>query len=93
LPTNNLKENPNGESYRDRISATGSSDLLGWAGSVLAPRVQSVFDEFSAKYGWETQAKSSSVAESVDELEDGRYRMAKFKHQNAQFARSKVPHE
>ncbi len=41
----------------------------------------------------ETQAKSSSVAESVDELEDGRYRMAKFKHQNAQFARSKVPRE
>jgi hypothetical protein len=40
-----------------------------------------------------TQAKSSSVAESVDELEDGRYRMAKFKHQNAQFARSKVPRE
>ncbi len=41
----------------------------------------------------ETQAKPSSVAESVDELEDGRYRMAKFKHQNAQFARSKVPRE
>ncbi len=41
----------------------------------------------------ETQAKSSSVADSVDELEDGRYRMAKFKHQNAQFARSKAPRE
>ena len=52
MPTNNLKENPNGESYRDRIAATGSPDLLGWAGSILAPRVQSVFDEFSAKYGW-----------------------------------------
>ena len=51
LPTNNWKENPNGESYRSQIAATGSPDLLGWNGSVLAPRVQSVFDEYSSNYG------------------------------------------
>jgi hypothetical protein len=52
LVGNNWKENPNGESYVQRLSAAGRSDVLDWARTVLAPRVQSVFDEFSEKYGW-----------------------------------------
>jgi hypothetical protein len=52
LITNDWKENPDGQSYRSRIAATRSPDLLGWAGSVLAPRIQTVFEEYSAKYGW-----------------------------------------
>lgn len=52
MPTNNWKENPNGESYVQRISAAGRSDVLDWARAVLAPRVQSVFTEFSKEYGW-----------------------------------------
>ena len=52
MPTNNWKENPNGESYVQRISAEGRSDVLDWARTTLAPRVQRVFTEFSDKYGW-----------------------------------------
>lgn len=52
MPTNNWKENPNGESYVQRISAAGRSDILDWARAVLAPRVQSVFDDFSKRYDW-----------------------------------------
>lgn len=52
MPTNNWKENPNGESYVQRIGAAGRSDVLDWARTVLAPRVQRVFTEFSDKYGW-----------------------------------------
>jgi hypothetical protein len=52
LVFNDWKENPNGENYVKRASAAGSPDVLEWARDVLAPRVQSVYDEFSAKYGW-----------------------------------------
>lgn len=52
LVTNDWKAEPNGQTYRQGISEAGRSDLLGWAASVLAPRVQSVFEEFSSKYGW-----------------------------------------
>jgi hypothetical protein len=52
LVTNNWKENPDGQDYRSRISAAGRSDVLGWAESVLAPAVQAVFEDFSARYGW-----------------------------------------
>jgi hypothetical protein len=52
MPTNNWKENPNGEGYLQRLSAAGRSDVLDWTRTVLAPRVQSVFDEYSKKYGW-----------------------------------------
>ena len=52
MPTNNWKENPNGESYVQRIGAEGRSDVLDWARAVLAPRVQRVFDDFSKRYGW-----------------------------------------
>jgi len=38
--------------------------------------------------GTKAPVKSASAAEKVDELEDGRYRMAQFKHQNAQLRRS-----
>jgi hypothetical protein len=41
-----------------------------------------------ATAGTTPPVKLSSASEQVDELEDGRYRMAKFKHQNAQFRRS-----
>lgn len=52
MPTNNWKENPNGESYVQRIGAEGRSDVLDWARATLAPRVQRVFDEYSERYGW-----------------------------------------
>ena len=52
LVMNDWKANPNGEDYQARIRAAGSPDLLEWARDVLAPRVQSVFDEFSSRYGW-----------------------------------------
>ena len=52
MPTNNWKENPNGEGYVQRLRAAGRSDVLDWARTVLAPRVQSVFDEYSKKYDW-----------------------------------------
>jgi len=59
MPTNNWKENPNGESYVQRFSAAGRSDVLDWARTVLAPRVQSVFNEYSKKYDWGDPGKIS----------------------------------
>jgi hypothetical protein len=59
MPTNNWKENPNGESYVQRLSAAGRSDVLDWARTVLAPRVQSVFEEYSKKYDWGNPGKIS----------------------------------
>jgi hypothetical protein len=58
-PTNNWNENPNGESYVQRIGAAGRSDVLDWARAVLAPRVQRVFDEFSDRYEWGDAGKLS----------------------------------
>jgi hypothetical protein len=52
MPSNNWKENTNGESYLQRISAAGRPDVLEWARDVLAPRVQAVFDDFSKRYDW-----------------------------------------
>ena len=52
MPTNNWKENQNGESYVQRIGAEGRSDVLDWARAYLAPRVQRVFNDFSERYDW-----------------------------------------
>jgi hypothetical protein len=52
MPTNDLKVNPNGQGYVQRIGAAERSDVLDWARSVLAPRVQRVFEEFAEKYQW-----------------------------------------
>jgi len=52
LVSNNWLEEKNGESYQQRVSASGRSDLLGWGRDVLAPRVQAVFNDFSQRYGW-----------------------------------------
>ncbi|RTL37174.1 MAG: hypothetical protein EKK53_21630 [Burkholderiales bacterium] len=52
MPTNDWKEAPNGQAYVGRIEAAGRPDVLDWARSVLAPRVQRVFDDFSERYGW-----------------------------------------
>jgi hypothetical protein len=52
MPTNDWKANPNGQTYVQRISAAGRSDVLDWARSVLAPRVQRVFEQFAEKYQW-----------------------------------------
>lgn len=62
MPTNNWKENPNGESYVQRLSAAGRSDVLDWARTVLAPRVQSVFDEYSKNTTGATQDQSASAS-------------------------------
>ena len=52
MPSNNWKENPNGQSYIQRIGAAGRSDLLDWTRDFLAPRVQRVFDDFAKRYDW-----------------------------------------
>lgn len=52
LRTNNWVEQPNGEGYRQRISAAGRPDVLEWAERVLGPAVQAVFEDFSKRYGW-----------------------------------------
>lgn len=63
LVMNDWKENPDGEGYRQRISEAYGPDLLRWAGSVLAPRVQSVFQQFSSKYGWGDPGKAYDAAD------------------------------
>lgn len=63
MASNNWKENPNGESYIQRVSAAGRSDVLDWARAVLAPRVQSVFKDYSRRYGWGNPGSFDFVAE------------------------------
>jgi hypothetical protein len=73
LVSNDWLENQNGEAYLFRISETGRSDLLGWVRDFLAPRVQSVFTEYSDKYDWgdpgqlqfSNQAANNGSAEEV----------------------------
>jgi hypothetical protein len=75
MPTNDWKENPNGESYIQGIGAAGRSDVLEWATTVLSPRVQKVYEEYSKKYGWgdtkgQAEAEESGLRESR-EIPDG----------------------
>jgi hypothetical protein len=70
LRTNDWKESPNGEGYRQRLSASGRSDVLGWAADVLAPRVQSVFDDFSKRYGWGDPGKINLEPVTQEEFEE-----------------------
>jgi predicted house-cleaning NTP pyrophosphatase (Maf/HAM1 superfamily) len=41
---------PNGEDYRQRISAAGRRDLLEYLASTLAPKVQTVDEEFAKEH-------------------------------------------
>jgi hypothetical protein len=52
LQSNNWKENPDGQDYIQTITSAGRSDVLERARSVLGPRIQQVYEEFSEKYGW-----------------------------------------
>jgi len=52
MPSNNWRENSDGQDYVGRIRAEGRSDVLDWAANVLAPRIQQVFEDFSQRYGW-----------------------------------------
>ena len=52
MPTNNWKENPNGQTYVQGIRSEGRPDVLDWARAVLAPRVDAVFRDFADRYSW-----------------------------------------
>lgn len=67
LVFNDWKESPNGEGYRSRISEAYGPDLLDWARDVLAPRVQSVFNEFSSRYGWGDPGRVDTLFERAAE--------------------------
>jgi hypothetical protein len=64
LLTNDWKENPDGQAYRSRIVSAGRSDVLGWAESVLAPQIQAVHDDFSARYGWGQEGQGRTLSQS-----------------------------
>ena len=64
MPGNNWKEFPDGQAYRQRARAAGRSDVLDWATSVLAPRVDAVVKEFANRYGWDQQP-ASGLAKSA----------------------------
>ena len=70
LVSNNWKEASRGQGFADQVRQAGRPDLLGWTRDVLAPRVQSVFDEFSGKYGWGDPGR-------VEDLFDGPSRSAR----------------
>lgn len=61
MPTNNWKENSDGQDYIQRASAEGRPDVLGWAATVLAPRIQAVFADFSKRYKWGEPGNLSSI--------------------------------
>ena len=67
MPSNNWKDDTNGEDYTRRIRAEGRPDVLGWARDILAPRVQLVNDEFSKKYGWGDPGQFKFSRKSEDE--------------------------
>ncbi|MDZ7753841.1 MAG: hypothetical protein U5S82_19900 [Gammaproteobacteria bacterium] len=49
---NDWEADPDGESYRQRISGAGQPDLQRWVERDLYPRVLGVNETFSKKYGW-----------------------------------------
>ena len=59
------KENPDGSEYISRASAAGRSDVLKWAAAVLAPRIQRINEEYSAKYNWGNPGKQYVYEEEV----------------------------
>lgn len=76
MMTNNWETNQIGQAYRSWLGAAGRPDVLEWARSVLAPRGQAVFEDFSKRYGW-GDAGSLDFSEaparpSADGLQDGR---------------------
>jgi hypothetical protein len=71
MPTNDWKVNPNGQGYVQRIGAAGRSDVLDWARSVLAPRVQRVFEQFAEKYQWGDPGRIQFSNRAVDDGDGG----------------------
>jgi hypothetical protein len=67
MPTNDWEVNPNGQGYIQGISAAGRSDVLDWARSVLAPRVQRVFEQFAEKYQWGDPGRIQFSRRAVDD--------------------------
>ena len=65
MPTNNWKENPDGQTYIQRAGAEGRSDVLEWATDFLGPRFQKVFEDFSARYGWGDPGQVPGAQEKV----------------------------
>jgi len=51
LRGNDWEKNPNGEDYRQRLSASSRPDVLGYISNFLAPRVQAFDKSFAEKYG------------------------------------------
>jgi hypothetical protein len=49
--TNNWREDKNGESYIQRLGASGRPDVLRFISSVLAPRIQAVDQQFAQEHG------------------------------------------
>ena len=60
--TNDWKDAPHGEQYKDRIVSAGSQDLLGRV-EVLRQAVVRVNEDFSTRYGWGKPSFSESVPE------------------------------
>lgn len=49
---NAWQEDVNGEGYASWLRSEGFSDLLGWAYSVLGPKLQAVYEKYSRDFGW-----------------------------------------
>jgi len=58
---NDWTEAPNGQDYRNRIADAGLQDTLGWAESVLAPRIRAVYEDFARRYGWTLPADATTA--------------------------------
>ena len=71
LVSNDWTKEANGENYISRISASGRSDLLGWARNSLAPKIQRINRDFSKKFGW-GEPGSIRFSASEERLSDGR---------------------
>lgn len=66
LVTNDWTENRDGQGFAGQISSAGRSDLLGWLRTVLAPRVQGVFEDFSARKGWGNPGSLEDTFKALD---------------------------
>lgn len=79
---NNWTENPDGQSYKSRISKAGRSDLLGWIEHQLQADIDQVNERFSQKYSW-GRARRLSARVAGRQEDDGRTRGAEYPNGDA----------
>jgi len=70
LIENNWRDNPNGETYRQRLAETGRSDILGRIQDLYGPKIRRINFVFAQKYGWDDPTKYAEQLEPAGTPEE-----------------------